>query len=172
MQELMLLQINIKKQVKWRQNKVRELLTRGYSQKEISSTLQIRQPTVSRDIAFIKNRFNIEYNLKNTKTKFAEDYCISQMSFDEIKKNLWEIVDNKRTKDRDKIKALKQPTIITVESLEVIPILEVMLRVEKLNEDLKQREKIILEKEKSLKEQEKVSEYGSPGFNDDRLRGG
>jgi DNA-binding NarL/FixJ family response regulator len=46
-----------KKQVQWRQSKVRELLTRGYSQKEISSTLQISQPTVSRDISFIKNEF-------------------------------------------------------------------------------------------------------------------
>ena len=47
-----------KKQIQWRQNKVRELLAKGYSQKEISSTLQISQPTVSRDISFIKNEFN------------------------------------------------------------------------------------------------------------------
>ena len=39
-----------KKQIQWRQNKVRELLTRGYSQKEISSILHISQPTVSRGI--------------------------------------------------------------------------------------------------------------------------
>jgi hypothetical protein len=82
----------------------------------------------------------IEYDLKNAKTKFTEDYCIAQMSFDEIRKKLWEIVDNKRTKDRDKIKALKQLADITVETVEFIPILEVMLRINKLNEDLKKRE--------------------------------
>ena len=62
---------------------------------------------------------------------------MAQMSFDKIKKKLWEIVDNKRTKDRDKIQALKQLADITVESLEFIPILEVMLRVKWLNEELK-----------------------------------
>jgi hypothetical protein len=58
------------------------------SQKEISSTLQISQPTVSRDISFIKSDYHIEYNLNNTKAKFAEDYCMAQMSFDEVKQNL------------------------------------------------------------------------------------
>ncbi len=40
---------------------------------------------------------------------------MTELSFDEIKKKLWEIVDNKKTKDRDKIKALKQLANITVE---------------------------------------------------------
>ena len=39
----------------------------------------------------------------------------------EIKKNLWEIVDNKKTKVRDRIKALKQLPDISVEVLEFIP---------------------------------------------------
>lgn len=78
------------------------------------------------------------------------------MSFDEIKKNLWQIVDDKKTKIRDKIHALKQLAGITVETLEFIPILEVMLRVEKLNEDLKKREKMILVMEKILKEHENI----------------
>jgi hypothetical protein len=56
------------------------------------------------------------------------------------------------------IKALRQLTNIAVESLELIPVLKIVLRIHKLNEDLKQREKIILEKEKILKEKEKVSE--------------
>ena len=64
---------------------------------------------------------------------------MAQMSFDEVKKNLWQIVDNKKTKTRDKIQALKQLTNITIESLELIPILEVMLRVDKLNEDQEKR---------------------------------
>ena len=145
-----------KKQVQWRQNKVRELLAKGYSQKEICSTLQISQPTVSRDISLIKTEFNIEYDLSNTKTKFASDYLKAELTFDEIRKNLWEIVDNKKTKARDKIKALKQLANIAVESLELIPILEVMLRVEKLTGDLKKREKMILVMEKIFKEHENI----------------
>ena len=114
--------------------------------------MQISQPTVSRDISFIKNEFDIEYDLKNTKTKFASDYFKAELTFDEIRKNLWEIVDNKKTKARDKIKALKQLANVAVESLELIPILEIMLRLEKLNEELKQREKMILVMEKIFKE--------------------
>ena len=68
---------------------------------------------------------------------------------------MWKIVDNKRTKYRDKIKALKQLFDIGVELLEISPILEVlMLRAEKLNEDLNQRDKIILVMEKILKEKQ------------------
>jgi hypothetical protein len=74
---------------------------------------------------------------------------------------LWEIVEDKRTKDRDKIKALKQLADITVESLELIPILEIMLRVERLNDDLKQREKIILIMEKIFKEHENIDTKSS-----------
>ena len=75
---------------------------------------------------------------------------MAQMSFDKIKKKLWEIVDNKRTKDRDKIQALKQLADITVEAIEFSSILEVMLRVNKLNEDLKKREQMILVMERFL----------------------
>jgi hypothetical protein len=96
-----------KKQVQWRQNKVRELLAKGYSQKEISSILHISQPTVSRDILFIKTNYQKDYDANYTKTKFAEDYFMTELSFDEVKKNLWQIVDNKKTKDRDKIQSLK-----------------------------------------------------------------
>ena len=46
---------------------------------------------------------NIVYVLKNTKTKFADDYFKMELAFDE-KNELWEIVDNKITKDRDKKK--------------------------------------------------------------------
>ena len=39
-----------------RRMKVRELCIRGYSQYEISSNLQISQPSVSRDLQFIRNQ--------------------------------------------------------------------------------------------------------------------
>ena len=99
----------------------------------------INQPIVSINIYFIKNDSQKEFSLNSTKAKFAEDYCLAQMIFDEVKKNLWQIVDNKKTKARDKIKVLKQLAGITVKTLEFIPILEVILRVNKLNEDLKKR---------------------------------
>ena len=48
---------NNKKQIEWRRNKVRQLLLRGHSQSEISRTLHISQPTISRDIDYIKSKY-------------------------------------------------------------------------------------------------------------------
>src|SRR6185312_4509699 len=97
----MLLQINTKSRFSDFKIKFENCQLSGYSQKEISSTLQISQTTVLRDISFIKYEFNIEYDMENTKNKFAEDYFMAELTLDEIKKKLWAIVDNKRTKDRD-----------------------------------------------------------------------
>ena len=58
---------NNKKQIEWRRNKVRQLLLRENSQSEISRTLDISQPTISRDIAFIQSRYIT--NSKNTYTR-------------------------------------------------------------------------------------------------------
>jgi DNA-binding NarL/FixJ family response regulator len=53
------------KQIDWRRNKVRELLIRGYSQYEISNTLHISQPTISRDIDFIRKQNSTAAKRKN-----------------------------------------------------------------------------------------------------------
>jgi hypothetical protein len=89
-------------------------------------------------------------------TKFAEDYFNAELTLDEIRKKLWEIVDDRKSKARDKIKALRQLANIAVESLELIPVLEVMLRVNKLNEDLKKREEMILVMERIFREHENI----------------
>jgi len=139
--------------------KTKRIICKRISQKEICSILYISQPTVSRDISFIKNAFQRE-QFKNNKTKFARNYFMTELTF-EIRKKLWEIVDNKKTKTRDKIQTLKQLSDIAVESLELIPILEVMLRVEKLNKYLNKREKIILVMEKIFKEHENIDTKSS-----------
>ena len=54
-----------RKQIDWRRNKVRELLIRGYSQYEISNTLHLSQPTVSRDIGFIRKQNTSTEKRKN-----------------------------------------------------------------------------------------------------------
>jgi Trp operon repressor len=42
--------------VQWRRDKVQELCSKGYSQREISQTLQIGLATVNRDIAYLRNQ--------------------------------------------------------------------------------------------------------------------
>jgi hypothetical protein len=43
-------------QVQWRRDKVQELCTKGYSQREISQTLQIGLATVNRDVSYLSNQ--------------------------------------------------------------------------------------------------------------------
>jgi predicted transcriptional regulator len=39
--------------VEWRESKVLELASQGYNQSEISKILQISQPTINRDLAYL-----------------------------------------------------------------------------------------------------------------------
>jgi Trp operon repressor len=41
-------------QVEWRRDKVRELCSKGYSQREISQILQVGLATVNRDISYLR----------------------------------------------------------------------------------------------------------------------
>jgi transposase len=42
--------------VEWRRNKVQELASQGYNQSEISRILQISQPTIYRDVTYLRQR--------------------------------------------------------------------------------------------------------------------
>ena len=94
------------KQIDWRRNKVRELLIRGYSQYEISNILHISQPTISRDIDFIRNQTSSAPERKDLAHRM---YYEQQNSFDgvgEVMKNLWLIIDNPKIEAKEKIKAM------------------------------------------------------------------
>ncbi len=41
-------------QVQWRRDKVQELCSKGYSQREISQVLRVGLATVNRDIAYLR----------------------------------------------------------------------------------------------------------------------
>ncbi|MFL6326446.1 MAG: Trp family transcriptional regulator [Nitrososphaeraceae archaeon] len=43
-------------QVEWRRDKVQELCSKGYSQREISNMLQVGLATVNRDISYLRNQ--------------------------------------------------------------------------------------------------------------------
>jgi Trp operon repressor len=42
-------------QVEWRRDKIQELCSKGYSQREISQILQLGLATVNRDISYLRN---------------------------------------------------------------------------------------------------------------------
>ena len=88
----------------WRRNKVRELLARGYHQDEIAHTLHIGQPTISRDIHYIRKE--IRKNSENYGEHLFEVYRNNLQGLDEMIKKLWTIVDSPKTDSKEKIKAI------------------------------------------------------------------
>jgi Trp operon repressor len=49
-------------QVQWRRDKVQELSSQGYSQREISQVLQVGLATVNRDVQYLRQQ--AKYNIK------------------------------------------------------------------------------------------------------------
>ena len=95
---------NNKKQIEWRRNKVRQLLLRGNTQSDISRALHISQPTISRDIDYIKSKYIT--NSKNTYRRLSEEYINISLGVDEMIKNSWKIVDDNRTNVKSRLKAM------------------------------------------------------------------
>ena len=46
----------MEQQVQWRRDKVQELCSKGYSQREISQVLQVGLAKVNRDISYLRNK--------------------------------------------------------------------------------------------------------------------
>ena len=86
--------------------KVRELSIRGYSQFEISSALQISQPSVSRALQFIQNQA-----MTSNRKKFGKQLFFEQLNtldgIGELMKNLWRTIDDPRGQVKVRTKAMK-----------------------------------------------------------------
>jgi predicted transcriptional regulator len=91
-------------QMAWRRNKVREMITRGYSQYEIANTLRISQPTISRDIHYIQK--DLRKSKENYGERLFEVYQNSLLGLDEVIKKLWAIIDSSKTDEKEKMKAI------------------------------------------------------------------
>ncbi|MFL6339976.1 MAG: hypothetical protein ACJ72U_00330 [Nitrososphaeraceae archaeon] len=47
---------NQEQQIQWRRDKVQELCSKGYSQREISQILQVGLATINRDISYLRGQ--------------------------------------------------------------------------------------------------------------------
>lgn len=135
-------------QCRVRQEKVRQLVLRGYPQSLIASKLNISQPTISRDIHLI----NTEHNMKKdySPEQLATDQYFIRTEIDEQCIQLWE-----------QLEKTKSPNLI----LKIIKMLNhlserkhKMLPYDMVIADLLVREKILRNKEKDLLLKEKLLE--------------
>jgi hypothetical protein len=90
--------------VQWRRDKVQELCSKGYSQREISHTLQVGLATVNRDIS--KLRTQAKNNIKRyLDERLPEEYEKCLVGLTAITKEAWNAASNTEDK-REKIHAL------------------------------------------------------------------
>ena len=90
--------------LEWRRSKVQELASQGYNQSEISRILQISQPTINRDLSFLRQQ--AKTNIKRyIDERLPEEYEKCLVGLTAITKEAWNTAAN--TEDnREKIQAL------------------------------------------------------------------
>jgi predicted transcriptional regulator len=90
--------------LEWRRSKVQELSSQGYNQSEISRILQISQPTINRDITYLRQQ--AKDNIKRyVDERLPEEYEKCLVGLTAITKEAWNTAQNTEDK-REKIQAL------------------------------------------------------------------
>jgi IS30 family transposase len=86
-------------QIQWRRDKVQELCSKGYSQREISQTLQVGLATVNRDISYLRNQ--AKTNIKRyIDERLPEEYEKCLVGLTAITKEAWNTAQNTEDKKR------------------------------------------------------------------------
>src|SRR5690349_7654331 len=95
---------NANNALEWRRNKVQELSSQGYSQSEISRILQISQPTINRDLSYLRQQ--AKSNIKRyIDERLPEEYEKCLVGLTAILREAWNT--SQTTEDRrEKIQAL------------------------------------------------------------------
>jgi hypothetical protein len=136
---------------------VRELLIRGYSQYEISTTLHSSQPTIPRDIHFIRNLNSSALKRKDLSQCMHYEQENTLDGVGELMKNLWLIIDSPRIVVKERMKAMNlimqcyymRSKLIDSEVF-TKEFLDYTKKVESDEETLRIREQEISQREKSL----------------------
>ena len=90
--------------IQWRRSKVQELASQGYNQSEVSRILQISQPTINRDMSYLRQQ--AKDNIKRyIDERLPEEYEKCLVGLNAITKEAWNTAHNTDDK-REKIQAL------------------------------------------------------------------
>lgn len=107
-----------KENIELRRHTVQSMLIRGNTQWEIAESLDISQPTVSRDIQWIRS--NAKKELKEMlEKKIPEEYQRYLVSFDEVLRLTWEIAHSGFT-EKNRLEALQFVIQCCKQRMEVI----------------------------------------------------
>ena len=94
-----------KNNLEWRRSKVLELSSQGYTQSEIAKTLQISQPSVNRDLAYIARHAqeNLKTHIQHT-LPLEFKRCINGIN--QVLKQAWQISQSSEVKKEERLAAL------------------------------------------------------------------
>ena len=88
-------EMGTKMQVQWRRAKVLELSSQGYTQSEISKSLQVDVSVISRDRTYLRQ--GAQENLKtHIQDKLPEEYQNCMVGINQVLKICWKIVNKSR----------------------------------------------------------------------------
>jgi hypothetical protein len=90
--------------LEWRRAKVLELSSQGRSQPEIARILQIRQPTINRDLQYLRREAK-ENIRKYIDDKLPFEYQKCLVGLDSILARTWDIANNTESLERDRLQA-------------------------------------------------------------------
>jgi predicted transcriptional regulator len=90
--------------VHWRRDKVQELCSKGYSQREISQVLQVGLATVNRDVSYLISQAKTNIK-KYIDERLSEEYEKCLVGLNAITKEKWSTAQSTEDK-REKIQAL------------------------------------------------------------------
>lgn len=91
--------------LEWRRNKILELSSQGRSQPEIARILQISQPTVNRDITYLRQQAK-ENIRRYIDEKLPLEYQKCLVGLDNILGKTWDIANNQESLERDRLQAV------------------------------------------------------------------
>jgi hypothetical protein len=91
--------------VDWRRNKVLELLVQGQNQYDIAEVLQISQPTISRDVQYLRSKAKEDIEL-HINEKLPEEYQRCLTGINQVLKIAWDMANKLPQDNRLKLQAL------------------------------------------------------------------
>jgi predicted transcriptional regulator len=152
--------------IEWRRSKVQELASQGYNQSEISRILQISQPTINRDITYLRQQ--AKENIKQyIDERLPEEYEKCLVGLNAITKEAWNTAHNTEDK-REKIQALslaKECYSMKLDLLTNATVVDDAIRFiynhnKHGNSDIESKDIFpIMKRKKNLLQQTKFSEY-------------
>ncbi|MFL6404759.1 MAG: hypothetical protein ACJ71M_14930 [Nitrososphaeraceae archaeon] len=156
-------QQNQEQQVQWRRDKVQELCSKGYTQREISHVLQVGVATVNRDISYLRNE--AKTNIKRyIDERLPDEYEKCLVGLNAITKEAWNTAQQTEDK-REKIQALslaKECYYMKLELLTNATVVDDAIRFV-LSQQSKDKEKL-----KSSSSDEDDKESNEPDYNEDK----